>query len=212
VACGLIQKAEQRIPLHDGNTMISQIAALLNYSLGILVKSKTGVTVGEKSRVFWTRVRLPRGARISIGNRSILHCDINFDSNEGEVTIGDRCYIGCSHLVCYRKIDIGNDVIISWGVTIVDHNSHSLYWEQRKEDVSNWARGIKHWNDVRSAPVKIQDKVWIGFNAIILKGVTIGEGAVVGAGAVVTKNVAAYTVVAGNPARAIRELKPSERD
>jgi galactoside O-acetyltransferase len=65
---------------------------------------------------------------------------------------------------------------------------------------------------VHLAPVKIQDKVWIGFNAIVLKGVTIGEGAVVGAGAVVTRNVPAYTVVAGNPARPIRELTPSERD
>lgn len=153
-----------------------------------------------------------RGARVSIGNSSLLHCGISFDSGEGQVTIGDRCFIGRSHLVCYRKIDVGNDVIISWGVTIVDHNSHSLYWEQRKDDVSNWARGIKYWTDVRSAPVKIQDKVWIGFNAIILKGVTIGEGAVVGAGAVVTKDVPAYTVVAGNPARPIRELKPSEID
>jgi acetyltransferase-like isoleucine patch superfamily enzyme len=192
--------------------MISQVAALLNYSLGILAQLKTGVTVGGGSRVLWTRIRLPRGARISIGDGSILHCGINFDSSKGRVTIGDRCYIGCSNLVCYREIDIGNDVIISWGVTIVDHNSHSLHWEQRKDDVSNWAQGVKHWNDVRSAPVTIQDKVWIGFNAIILKGVTIGEGAVVGAGAVVTKNVPAYTVVAGNPARPIRELKPSERE
>jgi acetyltransferase-like isoleucine patch superfamily enzyme len=192
--------------------MISQTAAMLNSSLGILARLRTGVTVGGKSKVFWTRIRIPRGARMSIGNGSILHCGINFDSSEGQVTIGDRCYIGCSRLVCYRKIEIGDDVIISWGVTIVDHNSHSLHWEQRKDDVSNWARGIKHWEDVRSAPVRIEDKVWIGFNAVILKGVTIGEGAVVGAGAVVTKNVPAYTVVAGNPARPIRELTPFERD
>jgi acetyltransferase-like isoleucine patch superfamily enzyme len=169
--------------------MISRIAALVNYSLGILAQMKTGVTVGAKSRVFWTRIRRPRGARISIGNSSILHCGISFDSSDGHVKIGDRCYIGCSRLVCYTKIDIGNDVIISWGVTIVDHNSHSLHWENRKDDVSNWARGVKYWNHVRSAPVEIQDKVWIGFNAIILKGVTIGEGAVIGAGAVVTRNV-----------------------
>ena len=54
--------------------------------------------------------------------------------------------------------------------------------------------------------------MWIGFNAIVLKGVTIGEGAIVGAGAVVTKDVPAYTIVAGNPAHPIRELTPSERD
>ena len=54
-------------------------------------------------------------------------------------------------------------------------------------------------------------KVWIGFNAIILKGVTIGEGAVVGAGSVVTKDVLPWTVVAGNPARLIREISENER-
>jgi galactoside O-acetyltransferase len=60
-------------------------------------------------------------------------------------------------------------------------------------------------------PVKIEDKVWIGFNSIILKGVTVGEGAIVGAGSVVTKDVPPYTIVAGNPARIIRELTPEER-
>jgi galactoside O-acetyltransferase len=54
----------------------------------------------------------------------------------------------------------------------------------------------------------IQDKVWIGFGASILKGVTVGEGAVIGAQAVVTRDVAPYTVVAGNPARIIRHITP----
>ena len=191
--------------------MIRSIVALLNQALGILAQRKDGVTVGEKSRIFWARIKLPRGARISIGNRSILHCNITFDSDQGQVTIGDRCYIGRSHLVCHSKIDIGSDVIISWGVTIVDHNSHSVHWEQRKDDVSHWARGAKQWDGVHRAPVKIEDKVWIGFNAIVLKGVTIGEGAVVGAGAVVTRNIPAYTIVTGNPAHPIRQLTPAER-
>lgn len=56
-------------------------------------------------------------------------------------------------------------------------------------------------------PIIIGDDAWIGFNAIILKGVTIGEGAVVGAGAVVTKDVPPYTVVAGNPAGVVKKLQ-----
>jgi acetyltransferase-like isoleucine patch superfamily enzyme len=60
-------------------------------------------------------------------------------------------------------------------------------------------------------PVKINDRVWIGFNSIILKGVTIGEGGIVGAGSVVTKDVPPYTIVAGNPARVIREIPIDER-
>lgn len=60
--------------------------------------------------------------------------------------------------------------------------------------------------------ITIGPDAWIGANAIILRGVMIGTGGIVGAGAVVTRNVPAYTIVAGNPARPIRELTPSERD
>ena len=66
---------------------------------------------------------------------------------------------------------------------------------------------LKDWSVVRSAPIVIEDRAWIGFNAIILKGVTIGEGSVVAAGAVVTKDVEPYTVVAGNPARVVKRLE-----
>ena len=59
----------------------------------------------------------------------------------------------------------------------------------------------------KHAPIKICDNAWIGMNAIILKGVEIGEGAIVGAGSVVTKNVEPWTMVAGNPARVVKRLK-----
>jgi acetyltransferase-like isoleucine patch superfamily enzyme len=190
--------------------VIRAVIALLNYSIGILLQFKGGITVGEGSRIAWTRIRLRRGARLSIGKDSILHCKVSFDSKEGHISIGDRCFIGRSELVCHSRIHIGDDVIMSWGVTIVDHNSHSLRWEQRKDDVSRWRRGVKIWDDVRVAPVEIQNKVWIGFHVIVLKGVTIGEGAVVGAGAVVTRDVAPFTIVAGNPARPICSQRPGE--
>jgi galactoside O-acetyltransferase len=65
------------------------------------------------------------------------------------------------------------------------------------------------WTNVRSAPILICDRVWIGFGATILKGVTIGEGAIIASRSVVTQDVEAYTVVAGNPARAVRKLETS---
>lgn len=64
----------------------------------------------------------------------------------------------------------------------------------------------KDWSVVKTSPITIKDKVWIGRNVIVLKGVTIGEGAVIGAGAVVTHDVPAYTVVAGNPARIVKHI------
>lgn len=114
-------------------------------------------------------------------------------------------------MVLAEAITLGDDVVISWGVTIVDHNSHAVAWEDRASDVLDWGRGHKDWSSVKILPVLIEDKVWVGFNAIILKGVTIGEGAIVAAGAVVTKDVPPHTIVAGNPARVIRNLAEPER-
>jgi galactoside O-acetyltransferase len=100
--------------------------------------------------------------------------------------------------------------MISWGVTITDHDSHSTQFSIRSNDVQKWKNGIKEWNGVSIRPVIINDKAWIGFNAILLKGVVIGEGAVVAAGSVVTKDVEPWTMVAGNPARVIKRLTIDE--
>jgi len=174
-----------------------------------LLKFSPRVSLGERTRVRWGRLGATGGGQVTVGDNSLIHAKISFDSPDGRVTIGDRCYIGQSHLVCHTQISLGDDVVISWGVTIVDHNSHSVEWRHRKDDILDWAKGHKDWSNVTVAPVLIQDRVWIGFNAIILKGITIGEGAVVAAGAVVTKDVAPYTVVAGNPARVVRTLEAS---
>jgi galactoside O-acetyltransferase len=137
---------------------------------------------------------------------SIVHARIDFDSAQGSVTVGDRTYIGASHIVCHTKVALGDDVMISWGVTIVDHDSHALNAAARRDDVLLWAQGRKSWAGVKISPVNIGSRAWIGFGATILKGVTVGEGAVIGAKSVVTRDVPPYCVVAGNPARVVREL------
>ena len=75
----------------------------------------------------------------------------------------------------------------------------------------DWRRGEHDWSTTASAPVRIRRGAWIGARAIVLKGVTVGVGSVVGAGAVVTKDVPDWTIVAGNPARVIREIPEHER-
>ena len=105
--------------------------------------------------------------------------------------------------------------MISWGCTIIDTDAHSLNWNHRIKDVLDWKKGLtdgkvgayKDWSNVTSSNIKIEDKVWIGFNSIILKGVTIGQGAVIAAGSVVTKDVPAFTLVGGNPAKIIKKLE-----
>lgn len=158
-----------------------------------------------------------KGVCVRIDDDSMVGCNFVFESDAGEITVGKRTYIGAgTNLISRNSISIGNDVTIAWGCYVYDHDSHSLMWENRREDVlqqnRDYRNGLnfianKNWSVVKSAPIKICDKVWIGFNAVILKGVTIGEGAVVGACSVVTRDVPPYVVVAGNPARIVKHLK-----
>jgi galactoside O-acetyltransferase len=105
---------------------------------------------------------------------------------------------------------------MAWGITVVDNDSHSLDWHERRNDVLQCGIDYRHtpddftrnkdWNAVAMSPVRIGSRSWVGFGASILKGVTVGEGAVIGSGSVVTRDVPPYTLVAGNPARVIRQL------
>jgi len=167
--------------------------------------------VGEGSSVNFRKVVGKKRVSLEIGKSSIIEGAILFDREDASVLIGDRTFIGASLIACAEKVEIGNDVLVSWGCSIVDHNSHAMDWSSRKNDVLAWKHGKKDWSSVNIKSVKINDRAWIGFNAIILKGVTIGRGAIVGAGSVVTKDVAPYTIVAGNPARVIREISLDER-
>ena len=186
--------------------MRNLVFKILNSVFALRYRSAEKYSFGENCKIAFWRLR-GRGGRIRIGSDCIIHCSIDFDGPDGQVTIGDRCFIGASHLVCHTGIDIGDDVIMSWGITVVDHNSHSVNWEQRRHDVALWMRGEKDWTNVKIAPVKIGDKAWIGFGVSILKGVQIGEGAVIGAQSVVTRDVPPFAVVAGNPAQIIRQME-----
>ncbi|MBB6127042.1 acyltransferase [Mucilaginibacter lappiensis] len=152
---------------------------------------------------------------IKVGDDSMLQCTIIFESTTGEVIIGDKCFIGASQIISKNKVEIQNGVFIAWGCCIYDHDSHSIDYKEREKDIqrqlSDYRSGknfieSKDWSVVNSKPIKICSHTWIGMNCIILKGVTIGEGAIVGAGSVVTKDVAPWTIVGGNPARVVKEI------
>jgi acetyltransferase-like isoleucine patch superfamily enzyme len=123
--------------------------------------------------------------------RAKLSCVGRSKSDQAKLQIGHRCSIGDrTEIHSGKNISIGNEVIIAWDCVIMDRDYHST---------SGGIEAIR--------PVVIGDKVWIGCRSILLKGITVGEGAVIGAGSVVTKDVPPYTLVAGNPAKRIKSVE-----
>lgn len=148
--------------------------------------------------------------RLSLGRGCLVIGQILVGSR-GSLQMGDHSYLGPgARIWALDKIFIGSRVFVSHGVNIHDSDSHSLSARERHERFLEKMQHGKHLvpENAKSAAVTIEDDVWIGFNAMILKGVTIGRGAVVGAGSVVTKNVDPFTIVVGNPPRVVGQSRP----
>ena len=187
------------------------IRSIFNWVAERKLRSATGVMISHLSRVAYSMITLKEGCQVIIRKDSLIEGALIFDRDNGQIEIGERVFFGGgSKVICAERVVIEDDVLIAWGCTILDHNSHSTLWEERANDVTDWLQGKKDWKYVVSKPVIIKAKSWIGFNVIILKGVTIGEGAVIGAGSVVIEDVAPYTVVAGNPAKLVRQLTEAD--
>jgi acetyltransferase-like isoleucine patch superfamily enzyme len=146
---------------------------------------------------------LPVGLRV--GNHVTLWRTALSTEENGLIEIGDYCYITNASLVSSEKILIGNRVFIAGGVTVADSDFHPLTPAARLADTIALSPigNSKNRPVIKSKPVIIEDDVWIGFNATILKGVRVGQGAIINPGAVVIEDVAAGTTVSGNPARPI---------
>ena len=138
-----------------------------------------------------------KGLFAQCGDGVIIEAGFHFDYGS-QVQIGDRTFININCIMLDAPINegaisIGDDCLIGPNVQLLT--------------VSHAVNPIERLNKENfTAPITIGNNVWIGAGVIVLAGVTIGENAVLGAGSVVTKNVAANTVVAGNPAQKIRSI------
>ncbi len=161
----------------------------------------------ESAQIFRKLVsKKPRA--VVIGKYVSCYAGCSFSVGEnGQCTIGDFTLLNGALIMAEEKIDIGSYCLVSWNVGIADSDFHPLEPAQRLIDAQALAPYYKNRPPrpkLKTAPVKIGDNVWIGMNAVILKGVTIGENSVVAAGAVVTKSVEPNTIVAGNPAQVVK--------
>lgn len=164
----------------------------------------------DESSIVDHKMIAPAG-KLVVGKECVINGELVATS--GSIRIGDYVVINQNtRIFSAEQITIEDNVMISWGCNIVDSNMHSLHSADRLNDTRTARDAIRtntigqNVDDSRiaSRPVVIREGAWIGFNAIILKGVTIGKGAVVGAGSVVTKDVPDFAVVAGNPAKVIK--------
>ncbi len=153
---------------------------------------------------------------LEIGEGSHIFSTFSILRPHATIRVGRNCQLGASQFIAAEQIVVGDDVLMAWSATIIDTDTHSPNWNERKDDhrrcyddyladPTNFIK-TKSWTYVRSSPVEIGDRAWIGFNVTILKGVTIGQEVVVGAAAVVTRSVADRKIVAGNPAKVINEV------
>jgi len=169
------------------------------------------ISIAASAKIQYKKLKLLGSNRLTVGDGSIVEGSVAFEREGAEVVIGRDTFIGASLIACATRVEIGDDVLVAWGCTITDHNSHAIDWKDRCNDVRDWYRGQKDWSHVVTEPVKLGNKCWIGMHSIVIKGVAIGEGAIVGAGSVVTKDVPSWTIVGGNPAKPIREIPIDHR-
>ena len=140
------------------------------------------------------RMDTPPYRKFSLGDYSVIESFACINNAVGDVMIGDHTRIGL-HNTIIGPVTIGNHVNLAQGITVTALN-HNFDDPQKRIDEQG----------VSTKPVVIEDDIWIGANAVILPGVTIGHHTVVAAGAVVTKDVPPHSLVAGVPAKIIKQL------
>ncbi len=150
---------------------------------------------------------------IVLGKHTHILGELFIFSHGGQIVIGNNCYVGDHSRVWSAKdVYIGDRVLISHGVNIFDSLTHPISASKRSEQYRDIiSKGHPEIIDLSEAPVRIESDVWIGCLSVILRGVTVGQGAIIGAGSIVTKDVPPWTIVAGNPAKIIREIPLNER-
>ena len=150
---------------------------------------------GRGSKIYHSvRMDTPPYRKFSLGRRSVVESYACINNAVGDVIIGDYTRIGL-HCTVIGPVTIGSHVNLAQGITITALN-HSFEDTAKRIDEQG----------ITTKQVVIGDDVWIGTNAVILPGVTVGCHSVVAAGAVVTKDVPEHSLVAGVPAKIIKEI------
>jgi len=183
----------KRFIIYPKTRLFIHPTAKINLGNGHLVLNFSHI--GKRFRSHYCIIRLEKGARFDLQNNNFKLCEgssIYIRENATLKLEGKGFINNGSEINCYSHIEIGEGTIIAQNVTICDSDSHTVH-----------ENGIEK---IKTQPIKIGRNVWICRNSLILKGVTIGDNAIVAAGSIVTKDVPSNTLVAGNPAKVVKEV------
>lgn len=159
------------------------------------MKLREGAVLFPGYRFFFTRLKgVEIGEETVVSWHAWFHTE-KYRQNNPRIIIGKNCRIG-PDFVCsaFKKIEIGDNTLVSYGVSIIDHNHK---FSPKKSPVASGVRDGKE--------IKIEKNCFIGAHSFILKGVHLGTYCVVGANSVVTKSFPAYCIIAGNPAKFVKK-------
>jgi acetyltransferase-like isoleucine patch superfamily enzyme len=202
-----------RIPRLAGNHLRSKLLGLRLAHLGDGAVVEKGVTfhyaerirIGAHARIASNavlRANTEHPDGVCVGRRTSILENVLINANRGSVVVGNNSWLG-PYCLLYGN----GDIRIGDGVLIAGHTSiNTVSHHAERVDIPISEQGTE------IAPVVIHDDVWIGLNAVILQGVTIGRGAIIGAGAVVTRDIPAWSVVRGVPAKVVRSRLDDDAD
>ncbi len=186
--------------------MLNLIGKILNIIKSFLNKKKINM-LGKGSKPYCLIFKRDSSSKINIGDNCLINGRLVTETKKSIINIASNVFIGGNTIIdCLSEIEILDNVLISYECVLSDHDSHSTKSSERVNDLNRFQLGKMVWDEVETRKIKIEKNAWIGMRSIVLKGVTIGEGAIVAAGSVVTKDVPSYTLVAGNPAIVKKKL------
>lgn len=188
-ASGLRYPLRHGKPIWIGSPTVIDGAERIRFSPGGALRVGLG-SFGLSSRADTSVLRVREGGSLLCDGVVSLQRGIRIVIDSGELSIGHGTNVNGSARILVRSgVRIGAWCTLSWDCQILDNDFHTMIVDGQRRP--------------STAPVTLGDRVWVGTNALILKGVTIGDGAVIAAGAVVTRDVPAHAVVAGSPAKVV---------
>ncbi len=195
-ALSLIRRVHQGLRLGWYRNRLGALGSRCHIDPGVSFHYPARIHLGDGvglGRNACLRANTERDPGISLGHRVAINDAVIINANRGFVTLGDRSWLGPFCLVYGNGgVTIGRNVLIA-GHTTINTVSHAA--ERCDIPIND--------QPVLTAPVLIEDDVWIGLNAVILQGITLGQGCIIGAGAVVTRSIPPWSIALGVPARVV---------